>query len=73
MQIRAETMLELGDESFMNKGLGAEAFKKDMELLFERISHIYNKKERWRVLVAAKEAEIAKGYDKQYTQFVKSF
>ena len=57
-------MLELGDDNFNNKGLGAEAFKKDMDLLFERISHIYNKKERWRLMVAAKEAEVLKANDK---------
>ena len=44
--------MELGDESFMNRGLNAEAMKKDMENMFERLSHIYNKKERWRVIVA---------------------
>jgi len=55
--------MELGDESFMNRGLNSEAMKKDMDLLFERLSHIYNKKERWRILVAAKEAEAAKVND----------
>lgn len=73
LQIRAEIMLELGDDNFNSKGLGAEAFKKDMDLLFERISHIYNKKERWRLMIAAKESQAIKGNDKQYTQFVKSF
>ena len=39
----------------MNRGQSAEAMKQDMEILFERISHIYNKKERWRIMIAQKE------------------
>jgi hypothetical protein len=31
-----------------------------MDLLFERLSHIYNRKERWRIAIAAKEAEAAR-------------
>jgi hypothetical protein len=54
LQIRAEHIFELGDESFMNRGLNAEAMKNDMDLLFERLSHIYNFKERWRILIDAK-------------------
>lgn len=52
LQIKTDYLMELGDESFMNRGLNSEAMKKDMELMFERLSHIYNKKERWRVIVA---------------------
>jgi CRP-like cAMP-binding protein len=54
LQIRAEYIFELGDESFMNRGLGAEAMKNDMDLMFERMSHIYNFKERWRISIGAK-------------------
>jgi hypothetical protein len=42
LQLRAEYIFELGDESFMNRGLGSEAMKNDMDHLFERLSHIYN-------------------------------
>ena len=47
--------MRLGDDQFHNRGLSAELFKKDIELLFERISHIYNKKERWRIMIAKKD------------------
>ena len=60
LQIKSEYIMELGDESFMNRGLNSEAMKKDMDFMFERMSHIYNKKERWRIMIAAKEAEHAK-------------
>jgi len=60
LQIKSDYIMELGDESFMNRGLNSEAMKKDMDLMFERMSHIYNKKERWRIMIAAKEAEAVK-------------
>ena len=63
LRIRSDYIMELGDESFMNRGLNSEAMKKDMDLLFERLSHIYNRKERWRILLAAKEAEAARVND----------
>lgn len=52
--------MELGDENFMNRGLDSEAMKNDMDLMFERLSHIYNRKERWRIAIASKEAAAAK-------------
>jgi hypothetical protein len=54
LQIKAEYVFELGDESFMNRGLNAEAMKADMDHLFENLSFIYNKKERWRIQIATK-------------------
>lgn len=45
--------MELGDDSFNNRGLGCESMKKDMDIMFERMSHIYNKKERWRIMCYA--------------------
>ena len=60
LQIKAEYIMELGDENFMNRGLNSEAMKNDMDLMFERLSHIYNRKERWRITIATKEAEAAK-------------
>lgn len=56
LQIKSEYLFELGDESFMNRGLNSEAMKADMDLMFERLSHIYNVKERWRISIAAKMA-----------------
>ena len=55
LQIRAEYILELGDTTFGHKGLSAEAMRNDMDLMFERISHVYNKKERWRIDVSKRE------------------
>jgi len=60
LRIRADYIMELGDESFVNRGLNSEAMKKDMDQLFTRLSHIYNKKERWRIFLAATESEHAK-------------
>ena len=60
LQIKSDYIMELGDESFTNRGLNSEAMKKDMDLMFERMSHIYNRKERWRIMIAAKEAEAMK-------------
>ena len=42
LQIRSEHIIELGDENFMNRGLNSEGMKKDMDILFERLSHVYN-------------------------------
>ena len=64
--------MELGDESFTNRGLGSESLKKDMDLMFERMSMLYNKKERWRIMIAAKDIEHAKKNETHYTVFVKS-
>ena len=41
--------------------------RNDMDLLFERISHIYNKKERWRIDVAKRESEANKANETNYT------
>lgn len=67
LQIRTDDLMELGDESFVHRGLGGEAMKNDVEVLFQKLSHIYNRKERWRIMVAAMEAEAAKAKDTNYT------
>ena len=72
LQMNTEDLMELGDESFVHRGLGGEAMKNDVELLFHKLSHIYNRKERWRIMVAACEAEAGKQKDTNYTQFIKS-
>ena len=56
----------------MNRGLNAESMRNDMDLMFERISHIYNKKERWRIEVARRESDAKKANETNYTQFIKS-
>lgn len=71
LQMSTHDLLELGDESFVNRGLGHEALKNDIELLFQKLSHVYNRKERWRIVIAATETEAAKAKDTNYTQFIK--
>jgi hypothetical protein len=63
LQIKSEYLIELGDESFMNRGLNSEGMKKDMDILFERMSHVYNRKERWRIQMAAKHNDTGKVND----------
>ena len=63
LQIKSEYLIELGDESFMNRGLNGEGMKKDMDILFERLSHVYNRKERWRIRMAAKQSNTSKVND----------
>ena len=53
LQIKCDYIMELGDESFNNRGLGSDSLKKDMDIMFEKMSHIYNKKERWRIMCVA--------------------
>ena len=63
LQIRSDFVLELGDESFQHRGLNSESMKKDMDHFFEKLSHIYNRKEIWRIEVAKKEANKGNKFD----------
>jgi hypothetical protein len=63
LQINSDIILQLGNDHFMNRGQNAEAMKQDMEILFERISHIYNRKERWRIMIAQKENQFVREND----------
>ena len=40
--LAAETFLQLGDDQFESKGIQGEMFRKDMEVMFEHVTHIYN-------------------------------
>ena len=43
-----------------------------MDMMFEQIGHVYNKKERWRIEIAQQELDAMKEESREYTQFIKN-
>lgn len=67
LRLNARDLISLGDQEFLRRNLDTERLRNDMDMMFEHIGHIYNKKERWRIQIAHRELENAQEPETEYT------